>query len=410
MTVSSPIKSKTAQVLPREILVITRTFFPHEGGIEEYVYNRCLQDPDHVILLTAGSEGNDAFDANQSFPIYRWWMPPWLPGGVLGSLIKQILTMVGALVMALILYPRYRYQAIEWGHGYDFPTLWILTYLLPIKAFMYLHGNDLLCPLRSPLIKYPFALTLRRLQGIVCNSSFTESYLRSHFPLEMTTHVINPSVRPAKFQFKNQFKNQSELWNHQVNSYPVRNQYGIPESAIVILSVGRLVKRKGFDRVIETLPHLLSEGIDVHYIICGRGALHAELQTLAEEVGVSDRVHFAGFVPDEDLADYYIACDLFTLLTFFDENAFSIEGFGIVYAEASYFGKPVLATRIGGVVDAVCHGETGWLVDPDDPQGITQALLTLCGDRPLRERLGQRGKELAQRQVPHRLIYQAQLP
>ncbi|MGJ3245678.1 MAG: glycosyltransferase family 4 protein [Elainellaceae cyanobacterium] len=403
--VSQSPQSAATQASPRDILVVARTFLPHEGGIEEYVYNRCLQDSGRVILLTASCEGDDDFDAQQAFSIYRWWMPDWLPGGALGRVLKQIFNMVGALMMSLKLHAEYRYQAIEWGHGYDFPSLWILTYLLPVKAFMYLHGNDLLCPLRSPLIQIPFALTLRRLQGIVCNSSFTENYLRSHFSLDLKTYVINPTVRPTKFGLSEG----SESSQTEVQPQLIRNQYGIPESATVLLSVGRLVKRKGFDRVIKNLPHLLASGRDVHYIICGRGAMQAEFQELAERLGVSDRVHFAGFVSDSDLASYYAACDLFTMLTFFDSSASSIEGFGIVYVEAGYFGKPVLATRIGGVVDAVHHGENGWLVDPNDADGVTHALIQLCGDRPLRERLGQKGKELAQRQTPHRLIYQAQL-
>ena len=178
----------------RKILVVTRTFLPKEGGIEEYAYNRCLQDPENIIVLTADCIGSKDFDAQQSFSIYRWWIPSWLPGGVLGSSIRQILNMIGSLWMSLWLY-RYKYYSIEWCHGYDFPSLLLLSYLLRVKTYMYLHGNDLLCPLRSPVLKFPFAMTLKRLNGIVCNSSFTEKYLRSHFTLQSPTYVINPSIR-----------------------------------------------------------------------------------------------------------------------------------------------------------------------------------------------------------------------
>ena len=396
--------SKTTNVFDSystKILVITRTFFPKEGGIEEYVYNRCLQDTDNIILLTADCAGSKEFDFQQSFSIYRWWIPTWLPNGVLGSSIRQILNLIGSLWMALRLYSRCRYHSIEWCHGYDFPSLWLLTYLLRVKTYMYLHGNDLLCPLRSPLIKFPFTMTIKRLSGIVCNSSFTEEYMRSHFPLQVPTYVINPTVRSAKFGLEIDIKSLEEKREQ------IRQSYGIGSSAIVLLSVGRLVKRKGCDRVIQQLCYLRKQNIDVHYIICGRGVMETELKNLASQLKVSDLVHFAGFVSDRDLAGYYAACDIFTLLTFFNEDAASIEGFGIVYVEAGFFGKPVLATKIGGVTDAVQNEVNGLLVEPEDEQAINDALLQLCQDKKLREQLGSKGKDLAHRQTPHRLIYQS---
>ncbi len=387
---------------PAKILVITRTFLPKEGGIEEYVYNRCLQDLDTIILLTSNYAGSKEFDRQQSFSIHRWWIPCWLPDGILGSLVKQVLNMIGSVWMAMRLYSRYRYQSIEWCHGYDFPSLCLLTYLLPVKAYMYLHGNDLLCPLRSPLIKFPFAMTLKRLNGIVCNSSFTEKYLRSHFTVQPPTYyIINPTVRSAKFG------SEIDTTSLEKKREQIRQSYGINSSAIVLLSVGRLVKRKGCDRVIQQIPYLHKNNLDVHYIICGRGSMETELKNLAAQMGVSERVHFAGFVPDQSLAGYYAACEIFTLLTFFNGNAASIEGFGIVYVEAGFFGKPVLATRIGGVTDAVKDGVNGLLVDPEDQEGTSKVLLQLCQDKLLREQLGSKGKDLAHRQTPHRLIYQS---
>ncbi len=381
----------------RKILVVTRTFLPKEGGIEEYAYNRCLQDPENIIVLTADCIGSKDFDAQQSFSIYRWWIPSWLPGGVLGSSIRQILNMIGSLWMSLWLY-RYKYYSIEWCHGYDFPSLLLLSYLLRVKTYMYLHGNDLLCPLRSPVLKFLFAMTLKRLNGIVCNSSFTEKYLRSHFTLQSPTYVINPSIRAEKFSSDDAYREQREQ---------IRQSFGIDSSAVVLLSVGRLVKRKGCDRVIQQIPDLRKKNIDVHYIICGRGAMEAELKSLAARLEVSDRVHFAGFVSDRALGSYYAACDIFTLLTFYNEDAASIEGFGIVYVEAGFFGKPVLATKIGGVTDAVQNEVNGLLVEPEDEQAISNALLQLCQDKKLREQLGSKGKDLASRQTPHKLIYQS---
>lgn len=383
----------------RDILVVTRTFFPTEGGIEEYIYNRCLQNPDRVILLTANCAEAQACNSQEPFPTYRWWFPNWLPNNAVGSALKQLFNMAGAFVMVLRLYARYPFLSIEWGHGYDFPSLLLLSYLLPVKAYMYLHGKDVLCPLKLPGIRQLFKVTLKRLDGVVCNSSFTEQYVRSHTCHPLQTYIINPTVRPAKFA--------SALLESspEQNRTLIRRRYAISDTATVILSVGRLIKRKGFNRVISLLPGLLEQGLDVHYVICGRGPMGNELQTLASKLGVSEQVHFAGFVPDRYLAACYQACDVFAMLTSFSGDT-SIEGFGIVYMEAGYFGKPVLATNLGGVADAVQHEKNGLLVEADDDEGIADALLRLCRDPQLRQRLGQTGRTLAQRQTLHRRIYQ----
>ncbi|MEL6457652.1 MAG: glycosyltransferase family 4 protein [Cyanobacteria bacterium J06621_15] len=386
-----------------KILVVSRTFFPKEGGIEEYVYNRCLQNPQKTVLLTATFEGYQDFDKNQEFYIHRWYLPkiPRLFG--FGAIIKQIINMLWSFFFAIKLYFRYRYRYIEWGHGYDFPTILILSYLLPIKFFIYLHGNDILCPLRNPILKKLFELTLQRSSGLVCNSSFTRNFLQEKFNFNTPTYTINPIVRAEKFGDK--AKSKQYLENSRFN---IRKKYNISGNAIVILSVGRLVKRKGFGRVIDNLNQLLKQGFDVHYIICGRGKMQSELEQIVTQLQLTERVHFAGFVPDADLADYYAASDIFAMLTFYDTQNASIEGFGIVYAEAGYFGKPVIASRIGGVEDAVHHEENGLLVSPDSPEEVSQALTRLCKDKQLREKLGNKGVELAKRQTPHSIIYSEQ--
>ncbi|NEQ67760.1 MAG: glycosyltransferase family 4 protein [Symploca sp. SIO2D2] len=389
----------TSTTSSADILVVCRTFPPNEGGIEEYAYNRCLQDPERVIALVAGCPGDQDFDQNQSFPVHRWFLPSFAQGRGLSSLLKQVINMFLSPLLAVKLYLRYRYHYIEWGHGYDFPALLLLSYLLPVRCFVYLHGNDLLCPLKNPVLRFLFSWTLKRCAGIVCNSTFTKDYLQQHFSISTPTYVINPTVRPSKFKVEDNGEILEGLGKQ------IRQAHNIPETAVVILSVGRLVPRKGFARVIEYLPQLLNENLDVHYLVCGRGPMLSELKELASQLGVEKRVHFAGFVSDEQLAAYYSACDIFSLLTFFNTKAASIEGFGIVYLEAGYFAKPVIASRVGGVVDAVHHQETGLLVNPESSAETFQALLQLCQDQELRERLGQNGRQLAINPTPHSLIY-----
>ena len=386
------IKQKTTSP---DILVITRTFFPKEGGIEEYVYNRCLQDPERVIVLTSKVPGYEAFDQTQPFPIHRWNLPKFLNFIFFGSIIKQIVNIVLSFFLAIKLYSRYHYRYIEWGHGYDFPAILLLSYFLPIRFSIYLHGNDILCPLGNPLLRSLFGLTLKRATQIVCNSSFTRDYLTANLPeFDTPIHIINPVVRPEKFGAI--AKSQDALENLRKS---VRAAYSIPETSIVILSVGRLVKRKGFDRVVQNLTLLLAQKLDVHYILCGQGPMESELKSIVHRSRLENRVHFAGFVPDRELAGYYAACDIFAMLTYYDRKDASIEGFGIVYIEAGYFGKPVIASRVGGIPDAVHHEETGLLVEPNSGYEMLQAFTRLCKDEQLRKQLGRKGQEFAQQKA-----------
>ncbi|MFN6562069.1 MAG: glycosyltransferase family 4 protein [Nostoc sp. ChiSLP01] len=385
-----------------DILVISRIFLPKQAVIGEYIYNRCLQEPERVIVLAAGCSGDKVFDENQQFPIYRWFYPKYWSSGCLANFIKPLVNIICSFVLAIRLYFRYHYRYIEWGHGYDFPSLLLLSYFLPIRFFIYLHGNDLVVPLHNPVWRSLFKLTLHRAEGIVCNSSYTQNYLRNALRLDTPTYVINPVIRPEKFGNATTSASLDDL------RVRVRQSYNIPETAIVILSVGRLVKHKSFESVIDNIPLLLTFGVDVHYIICGQGPCELELKCLAHRLRVNKRVHFAGYVPEKELAGYYAACDIFAMLSLLDTKHHNVEGFGIVYLEASYFGKPVIAPRSGSVLDTVQHEENGILVNPNSGYEVFQAFNRLCKNQQLREQLGRKGKELANRRTLHRSLYKSE--
>ena len=160
----------------------------------------------------------------------------------------------------------------------------------------------------------------------------------------------------------------------------------------VILTLGNLVSRKGQDMVIRALPALCRRVPDLVYMIAGDGPYRGELEKLALELGVRDRVVFVGRVPDEDLPDLYALCEVFVMVSRerIEEN--DVEGFGIVLLEANACGKPVIGGRSGGVPDALADGVTGLLVDPLNPEEITEALARLLTDHNLATRLGEQGR------------------
>ncbi len=162
----------------------------------------------------------------------------------------------------------------------------------------------------------------------------------------------------------------------------------------IILSVGRQVPRKGFDRMIEALPAILADCPDVHYLLVGEGEYRKDLERLAESVGVRDRVTFAGSVTTADLPRYYQSCELFVMPNRELPDG-DTEGFGLVFLEANACHKAVVGGRAGGAVEAVSDGENGLLVDGNDTGQIAAAVLRVLTNERLRRSLEDRGLERA---------------
>jgi phosphatidylinositol alpha-1,6-mannosyltransferase len=158
----------------------------------------------------------------------------------------------------------------------------------------------------------------------------------------------------------------------------------------VIVTVGRLVDRKGHDMIIRALPKVLNDIPETVYLIVGRGPTEERLQALAREVGVENHIVFCGFVPEAELLAHYHAGDVFAMPN--REVRGDTEGFGIVFVEAGACGKPVIAGRSGGAVEVVAEGVTGFLVNPLDVHEIAETLTTLLQNRDLAARMGEAGR------------------
>jgi len=158
----------------------------------------------------------------------------------------------------------------------------------------------------------------------------------------------------------------------------------------VIVTVGRLVERKGHDMIIRALPEVLKAVPEAAYLVVGRGPTEARLRALADQMGVKDRVVFAGFVRDDELLAYYQAADVFAMPN--REVEGDTEGFGIVFVEAGACGKPVVGGRSGGAVEVIADGVTGFLVDPWSVEDIARTLRILLQNHELAARLGRQGR------------------
>jgi len=150
----------------------------------------------------------------------------------------------------------------------------------------------------------------------------------------------------------------------------------------LLLYTGRLAVNKRLESVIELLPELLKEFPGLTFVAVGEDhAMKKQWHELAARLGVSDHVRFLGHVSADELVEAYRACDAFVLPS-------DYEAFGIVLLEAMACGKPVVATRVGGVSDIVTDRETGLLVPYGDRAALKGALLSVLGDASLRRALG----------------------
>src|SRR6266480_4650956 len=172
----------------------------------------------------------------------------------------------------------------------------------------------------------------------------------------------------------------------------LRSRYHLNGEAPWVLTVARLEAYKGVDMALRAVAQCRRDGVAVNYLIVGSGKQRKEYQRLAEELKIADHVRFVGNVPEAELpAVFNIASAYIGVSRRADGSR--VEGFGVALAEASACGLPVIAGQSGGLAEAVHDGETGFVVNPDDPEAVAAALKRLLGDQLLARRLGQAGRK-----------------
>ena len=174
-----------------------------------------------------------------------------------------------------------------------------------------------------------------------------------------------------------------------VDPSAVRAKYGL-NGGPWLLTVARLEWHKGIDTVMRALPAIRASHPGTRYAIAGVGDRLPQLEQLRKELGLGDAVRFLGLVPDDELPALYNAADLYVGVS--RRHDLLAEGFGISLVEASASGLAVVGGRSGGVPDAVREGETGILVDPDDPEAVAAGVNELLANPERRQQMGVAGR------------------
>ena len=175
------------------------------------------------------------------------------------------------------------------------------------------------------------------------------------------------------------------------DSSDLRTQLELTDKSVII-SVGRLVHRKGQDKLISSLPQIKREIPNVHLVIVGVGPHRNHLEKLAAQLKVTDCVTFIGRINYAELPKYICMGDIFAMPSRSRFFGLEVEGLGIVYLEASACGLPVVGGKSGGAPDAVLAGETGVVVDGTNTQEIADACIDLLKNPELCEMMGATGR------------------
>ncbi len=252
---------------------------------------------------------------------------------------------------------------------------------LRIPRVCYVHGEDISVAATSRELRLATSYALGGQATIVANSAFTSTMLTKNWSINPERiEVINPGVDTTFF-------------TPAAKCRLTRTELGWDDKTVV-LTVGRLQRRKGHDNFIRALPKIRNSISNILYAIVGSGPMERELNALAQELDVSDNVKFHGEVSDDDMLKCYQQCDLFSLPNRADGA--DVEGFGMVSLEAQSCAKPALVGNSGGTPETIAEGETGFAIDCTQPDLIaTKAIELLTASHTL----SQFGKDARTRAV-----------
>ncbi|MDP1636706.1 MAG: glycosyltransferase family 4 protein [Candidatus Nitrotoga sp.] len=352
-------------------LVLTELFLPTKGGTAVWfaeVYQRLSGKETHIV--TADVPDAAAVDAIHSNTIHRIRMRrvTWLRPESLGMYANL-------LIKSLWLALTHRFTAIHAGRALpEGITAWLVARLTLHPVVIYAHGEELTTWGHGGKYK-AMRFALRHADQVIANSEFTRDTLIKMDVTPANITLIYPGVDVTRFR-------------PGLECTDLRRLAGVTDTSKLILSVGRLSRRKGFDQVIQALPALVHAGLDIQYVLIGIGEDYDYLLNLALKHGVSERVHLLGHVSTDDLPRWYNACDVFIMPN--REINGDTEGFGMVFIEAAACGKPAIAGQTGGTGAAVVDGVTGFRVDGTDAAAIATALQRILEDKQYARQIGNR--------------------
>lgn len=359
-------------------LFVTQDFGPDLGGMARRHVELCRRFPS-VTVSTVSAPQSAAFDAGEGYPVER----QTFPFAEAKRFVRQV-RWSGDLVRHL----RNGVELIHLGNirpcGY---ALAMAVRRVPAPWLVYVNGGDVLrerARIGGSLLKRWSARDIMgNASGIVANSRWTADITRE----VLTVAGVSRPPEVAAIDLGTD----PHWFRPDRDTRALRTTFGIG-TAPLLVTVARLVRHKGQDTVIRALAALGND--TVHYLMVGEGDDRPRLEALAASLGVADRVHFAGALSDDEVAEAYATATIYIGLSRLDAGV-NVEGFGISFVEASASGVPVIGGDSGGVRSAIRDGETGVVVPADDHGAAAAAIQNLLTDDARRTAMGRAGRHAA---------------
>jgi phosphatidylinositol alpha-1,6-mannosyltransferase len=354
------------------VVLATLNFPPARGGIEQLCAELARELASAAVqlqVIAPDHDGAASFDATVAYSVTRY-----AAGGLRHA------RLAAALHVELAAHPD---SVVLFGQWTAAGVALTSTHVRRTRLFTLGHAKEFLSPARGLRASAVFAryrrTVLARLDAVLAVSRYTAGHARAAGA--RVAHVIHPGVDADRFALQSAEPTLPFESCHGVSGSRLGDPSD-PSSGSVprLLTVARLVARKGIDTMIAALPAIVRVHPDVRYQVVGDGPDRPRLLALAAQHGVARHIDFTGAASRDALPAIYAAADLFILASREDPITADVEGFGLVLLEAQAAGTPVIAANSGGMPDALLPGETGLLVPPDDPDALAQSALELLAD------------------------------
>jgi phosphatidylinositol alpha-1,6-mannosyltransferase len=355
-----------------KILCITNDFGPRAGGIETFVIGLIERLPfGSVIVYTSAQEESAPYDLKwlQDFGVE-----------VVRDKSKILLPTPGVAYCVHALVRERKITTVFFGAAAPLGLLSKGLRRAGVKEIVALtHGHEVWW---SKV--FPFTLAMKSISRQVNTLTYLGEFTRNAISKSVTKVAAQSMVKIAPGIDTDHFSPQ--------DARELRNELGLSEKKVIV-SVGRLVHRKGQDVLIEAMPAILKDVPDANLLMIGEGPYRGYLENRVKALGIQESVTFIGRIHYVDLPRYLCVGDLFVMPSRSRLAGLEVEGLGIVYLEASACGLPVIAGDSGGAPDAVLEGQTGLVVDGTQKTEVASAVVKLLLDPERSQAMGIRGRQ-----------------
>ena len=346
----------------KKTLLITLEFPPNIGGVGQYYWNLVRALPVGSVMILAHADDTSE-EIEQGVLVRR---TPFVFKIRFFHWIKVFFEVYRVI-------QREKIETLWIGHVLPLGYIGILCkIILGMPYTVFCHGMDVARPLVRFRKRILAGWILKAATLVIANSNFTRTIIEAYGVDEKKIFALHPSIQSAELA--------------------VAPDTPTPHS-FFILTVCRLVERKGVEFSLRAFAKIAHTYKNFTYIIAGEGDDKIRLEKIARDLGLADRIFFQGAVKNKaELAALYSACSVFIMLPF-EPYEGDVESFGMAYLEANLFGKPVVGTWSGGVLEAIINNQTGILVPPQNVDQAAFALKRLLGDSRFAQKLGCAGRE-----------------